>query len=131
MKCFEGLIKDVILVQTKDHTDPVQFAYCSGRRVEDAILTLMHYIHEHLDKSHNYVRTLFVDFSSAFNTIQPHLLTEKLMRMGVNPRISLWINGFLSDRTQRVLFMNLVSDSICISTGAPQGCVLSPVLFSL
>ena len=131
MKCFEGLIKDVILVQTKDYTDPVQFAYCSGRGVDDAILTLMHYIHEHLDKSQNYVRTLFVDFSSAFNTIQPHLLIEKLIKMCVNPRISLWINNFLSHRTQRVLFMNSVSDNICTSTRAPQGCVLSPVLFSL
>jgi hypothetical protein len=131
MKCFENVIKNIILAQTKAYTDPAQFAYRQGRGVDDAILTLVHYIYEHLDKPHNYVRTLFVDFSSAFNTIQPHLLTVKLNRMCVNPYISLWINSFLTDRIQRVLFMNSISDQMHTNTGAPQGCVLSPVLFSL
>ena len=131
MKCSEYVIKDIILDQTKDYTDPAQFAYRSGRGVDDVILTLVYYINEHLDKPCSYARTLFVDFSSAFNTIQPHLLTVKLNRMCINPHISLWINSFLTDRIQRVLFLNSFSDQTHTNTGAPQGCVLSPVLFSL
>ena len=121
----------MILSQTKTFTDHFQFAYCPGRGVDDAILTLLHNIYEHLDRPLNFVRTLFTDFSSAFNTIQPHLLIKKLHNMNVNPQISLWINQFLLNRTQRVKLMDSVSDVIQISTGAPQGCVLSPVLFSL
>src|SRR4029434_3194647 len=37
----------------------------------------------------------------------------------------------LSDRRQRVRLGKHVSDSTTISTGSPQGCVLSPLLFSL
>ncbi|KAK0142983.1 Multiple C2 and transmembrane domain-containing protein 1 [Merluccius polli] len=40
-----------------------------------------------------------------------------------------WITDFLSDRKQHVKLGKHVSDAI--STGSPQGCVLSPLLFSL
>ena len=41
---------------------------------------------------------LFLDFSAAFNTIQPHLLMRKLMDMDVNPAIIRWLCSFLTDR---------------------------------
>ncbi|TWW82055.1 putative RNA-directed DNA polymerase from transposon BS [Takifugu flavidus] len=42
-----------------------------------------------------------------------------------------WITHFLTDRRQYVRLGKTVSDSVTISTGSPQGCVLSPLLFSL
>ena len=77
MKCFERIVKDFIVNLTKPFIDPLQFAYRTERSVEDAILTLLHGIYSHLDRSTAYVRTLFVDFSSAFNLIQPHILLGK------------------------------------------------------
>ncbi len=65
-----------------------------------------------------YVRILFVDFSSDFNTIIPDTLQNKLTQLSIPTSICQWINSFLTDRHT-------------ISTGAPQGCVLSPLLFSL
>ncbi|KAI2650648.1 putative RNA-directed DNA polymerase from transposon BS [Labeo rohita] len=43
----------------------------------------------------------------------------------------LWITSFLTDRQQLVRLGKLTSGTRTISTGAPQGCVLSPLLFSL
>ena len=37
----------------------------------------------------------------------------------------------MTNRTQYVKFQNFVSDSIITFTGSPQGCVLSPVLFTI
>ena len=78
---------------------------------------------------------MFIDFSSAFNTIQPHLLIPKLCDMGVNNCLSLWILEFLTNRPQ---YVSLVSNDstfkshvIVTNTGAPQGTVLAPVLFSI
>ena len=51
--------------------------------------------------------------------------------MNVKPSLILWIKDFLSDRTQRVKVQNCLSDQICLNTGAPQGCVLSALLFIL
>ena len=72
-----------------------------------------------------------MDFSSAFNTIQPHLLIKRLLDLGANHTLVLWIKQFLYDRPQRVSLSGIRSDELIVNTGAPQGCVLSPVLFSV
>lgn len=61
-----------------DRLDPLQFAYKPRRGVEDASLTLTNLIAAHLENPANYVRILFMDFSSAFNTTQPHILINRL-----------------------------------------------------
>ncbi|KAL0146541.1 hypothetical protein M9458_058172 [Cirrhinus mrigala] len=87
---------------------------------------------QHLDKSGTYVRILFVDFSSvAFNTIIPTLLQTKLTQLSVPNSICQWITSFLTDRQQLVRLEKFTSNSCIISTGAPQDCVLSPLLFFL
>ncbi|KAK3542913.1 hypothetical protein QTP70_006536 [Hemibagrus guttatus] len=91
----------------------------------------MHYILQHLDRPGNYARILFVDLSSAFNTIIPDLPQTKLMEISVPTPICQWITNFLTARQQQVRLGKLTSGSLTISTGAPQGCVLSPLLFSL
>ncbi len=42
-----------------------------------------------------------------------------------------WFLNFLTHRTQRVRVNGFLSDMVCSSTGSPQGCVLSPLLFIL
>ena len=59
-----------------------------GGGVEDATLTLFDLISSHLDSAGTTVRVMFMDFSSAFNTIQPHVfLNEYAMRMNEKKRI--------------------------------------------
>ncbi|KAI5606905.1 gastrula zinc finger protein XlCGF28.1-like [Silurus asotus] len=70
-----------------------------------------------------YVQMLFIDFSSAFNTIIHQHLIEKLSLLGLNTSLCNWILDFLTG--------NSISSSTTLSTGAPQGCVLSPLLFTL
>ncbi len=48
---------------------PLQFADRANRSVDDAVNMGLHYVLQHLDRPGTYVRILFVDFSSAFNTI--------------------------------------------------------------
>jgi len=136
MKCFEKVMKNVLCAQVSAHVDDLQFAYRKNRCVEDATLSLTDYVLQHLDKPNSrdhkhYAKILFVDFSSAFNTIQPHLMMQKLNCMGVNANMILWINDFLTGRLQYVKFLDCCSDMLVTNTGAPQGCVLSPLLFTL
>nr|KAG5700341.1 hypothetical protein BaRGS_029593 [Batillaria attramentaria] len=90
MKCLERLILVRLTNETQDLFDPLQFAYRRGRSVEDAVITLLHDTVTHLEQPKSYARILYVDFSSAFNTIQPHLMVQKLDNMHVNPNIILW-----------------------------------------
>jgi hypothetical protein len=107
--------------------DPLQFAYQSGKGVEDAKLLILNNLYKHLEKPQAHVRLLFTDFSSAFNTMQPHLLIESLpCDFKLPHQIVLWILDFLTDRVQRVSVNGRFSDSLIMSTGSPQGCVLRP-----
>ena len=74
------------------------------------------------------MRMLFIDYSSAFNTIVPSKLVIKL---GLDPVLCNWVLDFLTGRPQVVIVGNNISTPLILNTGAPQGCVLSPLLYSL
>ncbi len=131
MKSFERLVLAYLKDITGPLLDPLQFAYRANRSVDDVVNMGLHYILQHLDKPGNYARILFVDFSSAFNTIMPDLLSDKLTQLSVPTSICQLITSFLTDRQQLVRLGKLTTRTLTISTGTPQGCVLCPLLFSL
>jgi hypothetical protein len=53
------------------------------------------------------------------------------MALGLNPALCNWVLDFLMGRPQVVKVRNNTSTSLILNTGAPQGCVLSPLLYSL
>ena len=132
MKVFEGLVKNFICSSIPDTLDPLQFAYRPNRSTDDAISHILHSSLTHIDSNNrNYVRLLFIDYSSAFNTIVPITLASKLMDLGLNSSLCNWILDFLTGRPQVVKVGQFTSNSITLNVGAPQGCVLSPLLYSL
>ena len=74
---------------------------------------------------------LFLDFTSAFNTIIPQTLVNKLSTLGLAPSLYNWVLDFLTNRPQSVRINNTISSTIFLNTGSPQGCVLSPLLYTL
>ena len=131
MKTFERLVLSHLKDITGPLLDPLQFAYRANRSADDAVNMGLHHILQHLDSPGTYARILFVDFSSAFNTIIPDILHSKLSQLTVPASTCQWITNFLTDRRQQVRLGQITSSTRTISTGAPQGCVLSPLLFSL
>ena len=130
MKSLEKLIKSFVLSICEDKLDPLQFAYRAGRGVEDAKLFILNTLYKHLEKPKTHARMLFADFSSAFNTMQPHILAERLIsEFELGHQLVLWILDFLTNRQQRVFVNGRYSDVVVTNTGSPQGCGLSPLLF--
>jgi hypothetical protein len=72
-----------------------------------------------------------MDYSSAFNTIVTSILITKLRTLGLNTSLCNWSEDFLTGRPQVVRVGNNTSGTLILNTGAPQGCVLSPILYSL
>ncbi len=131
MKVFERLLKNHICSSIPATLDPLQFAYRPNRPTDDAISQVLLSSLTHIDsKNGNYVRLLFIDYSSAFNTIVPIKLAVKLSDLGLNTSLCDWIQDFLNGRPQ-VMKMGQFTNSITLNVGAPQGCVLSPLLYSL
>lgn len=130
-KGLERLMLNVLRSEVEPVLDKYQFAYTKKRSTSDAISTIMHLTLKHLETPGAYARLLLIDFSSAFNTIQPHILLRKLALLNVNPFLIRWYHSFLTKRPQQVKFNSSLSNTEICSTGAPQGCVSSPFLFIL
>ncbi|KAK3518713.1 hypothetical protein QTP70_008919 [Hemibagrus guttatus] len=91
-----------IKTQLPPSLDPLQFVYCPNCSTDDAITTTLHLSLTYLDNKDTYVRMLFINFSSAFNTIIPQHLIEKLSLLGLNTSLCNWILDFLTVRPQSV-----------------------------
>ncbi|XP_039459779.1 uncharacterized protein LOC116320226, partial [Oreochromis aureus] len=132
MKAMEKIIKQHIIRATNPRMDPLLFAYRACRGVDDAKIFILDSIHKHLEVPDSSARLLFADFSSAFNTLQPHILATKLStRFHLDDQLILWILDFLTNRTQEFRVNNSLSGLHSTCTCSPQGCVLSPLLFIL
>ena len=106
-------------------------SYRRNRSTADAISLALHSTLEYLDNKDTYVRFLFIDYSSAFSTIIPTKLISKLYVLEIGSSLCDWILNFLTHRPQSVRIGNNTSSMIILNTGAPQGCVLSSLLYSL
>ena len=94
MKCFERLVKDHITSTLPDTLGPLQFAYRPNRSTDDAIK--LHTALTHLDKRNTYLRMLFIDYSSAFNTIVSSKLIIKLDHQIKSNQIYLYSPSYIS-----------------------------------
>ncbi|KAK3509436.1 hypothetical protein QTP70_035088 [Hemibagrus guttatus] len=125
-QCFEKLIQSHITSLLPPSFDSCQFAYRGNRSTEDAVAIAIYSALSHLEKQGSYVRMLFVDYSSAFNTILPYIPVGKLEDLGFPHSTCMWINSFLSDRIQRGRHT-----STGLSIGSPQGCDHNPDMILL
>jgi retron-type reverse transcriptase len=75
------------------------------------------------------VRTdaIVIDFSKAFDLFPHDRLLMKIAETGVDLRVVVWVKEFLLERSQRVRVDGQLSEEV--TSGVPQGSVLSPLLF--
>ena len=93
-----------------------------------AILKFLDNIIDSLDRG-GYAATIFLDFSKAFDTVNHHILLQKLSHYGIRGTANKWFESYLSNRSQFCTFGGKQSDEAIISCGVPQGSILGPLLF--
>jgi hypothetical protein len=130
LKLMEKVILKDILPQLSFFSDPLQFAYKRNRSTLDAVASLVHFISSSLDKGGSIVKCVFLDFSSAFLTVDRSSLLEKLHSAGCSASSLSWLADYFSFRTQYTKIGRQFSSTLPCNTGVLQGAVLSPFLFS-
>lgn len=74
---------------------------------------------------------VLVDYKKAFDMVDHAILLSKLEAYNFDSNSLLWFKSYLTDCSQLVSFMGQSSSLRRITTGAPQGSILGPFLFTM
>ena len=72
---------------------------------------------------------IFIDLRQAFDTVDHHLLLQKLELYGIKNNNLKWFQSYLSNRKQFIKSNNESKNLEIIRCGIPQGSILGPLLF--
>jgi hypothetical protein len=117
------------LVNEKIFHDQFAFIPLPGRGCQSA-LSLLYGTILKLINSGSYVDMIMIDLSKAFDCAQSSTILNALHKCGASSDCLHWIFNFITNRQQRVLFNKMASDLCQISSGTPQGSIISPLLFA-
>ena len=74
---------------------------------------------------------IFIDFQTAFGTINHDILLTKMASLGFSNHSITWFQSYLSGKRFRVNIKNKYSSTAKIECGVPQGSILGHLLFLL
>ena len=81
-----------------------------------------------LDLNESPINT-FLDLSKAFESLDHNILLCKLNNYGINGTALNLMGSYLNNINQYVVFNDIISDMLPITTGVPHGSILGPLLF--
>ena len=108
-----------------------QSAYRAGHSTETALTRVHNDVLRAIDDGQCVILVL-LDLSSAFNTVDHSILSNRLNRcFGIGGKALTWFRSYLLNRSQFVYVENERSSSRFLRYGVPHGFVLGPTLFSM
>ena len=129
-KILEKIVNDRLTNYLEQHNllDSKQGGFRSKHSTIDTAVRFTEAIYKNMNDNKFTVAT-FVDMRKAFDTVNHHILRQKLLNLGVNVNLCKWIGNYLSNRMQCTLANGHLSQMAEITCGVPQGSVLGPKLF--
>ena len=131
-KVFMGILNERIQQFVEKHSilNEYQAGFRPNYSTVDNIYNLASIVHLKFEEKKK-VYAFFVDFKAAFDKVPRKLLIYKLHMLGLSTKIVNVIESIYSDTKVAVWTGNEVSEKFSTHSGVKQGCILSPLLFTL
>ena len=128
-KIFTTILLNRLAPERHTRTRPNQGGFRPGMGCVDQIFTLRRIL-EHRFKFQQPTAACFIDFRSAFDSVDREALWNVLLSDGVPPKVVQLLRAYYSSTKARVRVYGEETDEFSLYTGVRQGCPLSPVLFN-
>ena len=124
MKVFERILYDELLTRTIDKIDKRQHGFLGNRSYNINLLLFTESIARSL---HEKIGTdiIYFDFAKAFDTVSHDLILKKLKtQYNIDGTLLKFFTEYLRSRKQRVILDTVISESVDVLSGVPQGSIL-------
>ena len=131
-KCLEKFILNRLNQHLRRHNIIVknQSGFRAGHSTKDHIFRLSNNIINGFNE-YKYSGAIMIDVEKAFDNVWLAGLLYKLQQIRTPAHILFWIQSFIVNRKFFITYNEQVSTIRNIEAGVPQGCILSPTLFSI
>ena len=129
-KIMEKIIKDEIMEHLIKHNliNKHQYGFVYNKACVTNLLETMDLLTKLLSDKESF-DLLLLDFEKAFDKVSHSRLSIKLTGHGISGKLLAWLNSFLSNRKQRVILGEFLSEWAKVNSGVIQWSVLGPILF--
>ena len=128
------LVERIILPEIQEATNlpASQHGFRKNHSTITAVTTLTEKVINGFNQRRPPLRTVAValDLKRAFDTVHLDKLNKLILDSKLKPELKRWLTTYLKGREQRTEFRGIMSRSITLRSGVPQGSVLSPTLFA-
>ncbi|XP_052233243.1 uncharacterized protein LOC127846107 [Dreissena polymorpha] len=124
----------IILQRISTAVDGILRQEQTGFRKGKSCIDYIFVLRQILEQSHEWNGSLyvvFVDFEKAFDSLHRDSLWKILRHYGIPKKIVNVIRSLYENFERRVVHNNQVTEPFKVETGVKQGCILSPLFFSM